>query len=64
LANSTIRRSPAVHVLVLAVLDEGALDLFGGLKPQRQLDPVGNTPHVHLGESSPVPLSFTGADKS
>ena len=38
-----------VHELVFAVLDEGALDLLGGLKPQRQLHPVGDPPHVHLG---------------
>src|SRR4029079_55322 len=38
-----------VHLLIVTVLDESALDLFGGLKSQRQLDPVGNRTHVHLG---------------
>ena len=38
-----------VHELVLAVLDEGALDLLGRLEAQRNLDPVGDPAHVHLG---------------
>src|SRR5579862_1413788 len=38
-----------VHELVLAVLDEGALDLVGGLEPHRHLHAVGNAAHVHLG---------------
>ena len=37
-------------ILVLAVFDEGPLDLLGGLKAQRDLDPVGDPPHVHLGD--------------
>src|SRR6202023_360988 len=38
-----------VHELVLAVLDEGALDLVGGLEPHRHLYAVGNAADVHLG---------------
>ena len=38
-----------VEVLVLAVLDEGALDLFGGLVAQRDLHAVGDPAHVDLG---------------
>jgi hypothetical protein len=39
-----------VHVLMLAVLDEGALDLIGGLEAQRDLHAVGDPAHVHLGD--------------
>src|SRR6202045_1199431 len=38
-----------VHELVLAVLDEGALDLVGGFEPQREFYAVGNAADVHLG---------------
>src|SRR5271157_5345421 len=38
-----------VHVLVLAVLDEGPLDLVGGLVAQPNLHAVGNPADVHLG---------------
>src|SRR6202035_2002169 len=38
-----------VHELVLAILDEGALDLVGGLEPHRHLYAVGNAADVHLG---------------
>ena len=52
-----------VHVLVLAVLDEGALDLFGGLVALRQLDPVGNTAHVHLGRRGALAgMDILGSD--
>ncbi len=47
-----------VHVLVLAVLDEGPLDLLGRLKAQRDLHAVGDPPHVHLGDRS----AFAGVD--
>ena len=38
-----------IHELVFLVLDEGALDLIGGLEAERHLHPVGNAAHVHLG---------------
>src|SRR6202035_2833780 len=38
-----------VHELVLAVLDEGALDLIGGFEPQREFYAVGNAADIHLG---------------
>ena len=38
-----------IHELVLVVLDEGALDLVGGLKAQRHLHAIGDAAHVHLG---------------
>ncbi len=38
-----------VDELVLAVLDEGALDLLGGLEAQRDLHAVGDPAHVDLG---------------
>ena len=38
-----------VEVGVLAVLDEGALDLLGGLVALRRLHPVGDAAHVDLG---------------
>ena len=47
-----------VHELVLAVLDEGALDLIGGLEAQRHLHAVGNAAHVHLGHRR----AFAGVD--
>src|SRR5579862_1149136 len=39
-----------IHVLVLAVLDEGPFDLLGCLETQRDLHAVGDPPHVHLGD--------------
>ena len=45
-------------ILVFAVLDEGALDLLGGLKAQRNLHAVGDPPDVHLGDRR----AFAGMD--
>ena len=47
-----------VDELVLAVLDEGALDLVGGAKPLRHLHPVADAAHVHLGHRR----AFAGVD--
>jgi hypothetical protein len=35
---------------VVAVVDEGALDLLGGAPPLRHLHPVGDAAHVQLGD--------------
>ena len=39
----------AIEEGVIAVVDEGALNLFGGTVTLSDLHPVGNTAHVELG---------------
>ena len=47
-----------IHVLELAVLDEGAFDLIGGLVAQRHFHIVGDAAHVHLRDRR----AFAGVD--